>query len=111
MAYNNRASLNIDLKNIEAALDDIEKAISIDHEYAPAYNNKGVICHQQEKYIEALSFFDKAILLDIDYAKAYLNRGITRQMIRDEDGACNDWFRSRELGINIANKYFGNDCN
>ena len=60
MAYNNRASLNIDLKNIEAALDDIEKAISIDHEYAPAYNNKGVICHQQEKYIEALSFFDKA---------------------------------------------------
>ena len=43
-------------------------------------------------------------------AKAYLNRGITRQITRDEDGACNDWIKAKELGIKMANKYIGNDC-
>ena len=111
LAYNNRGSLYLDLNNIESALDDIDKAISIDNDYAPAYNNKGVIYHQQKKYTEALSFFDKAISLNNNYGKAHLNRGITRQITRDEDGACNDWLKAKELGINVANKYLGNDCN
>ena len=111
LAYNNRGSLYLDLNDIGNALYDINKAISIDSDYAPAYNNKGVAYHKQKKYTEALAYFDKAILLNNDYAKAHLNRGITRQIIRDEDGACNDWIRAKELGIDIADKYFGNDCN
>ena len=55
-------------------------------------------------------YFDKSIMLDLKYAKAYLNRGITRQMTRDEDGACGDWLKAKELGIKLANKYLGNDC-
>ena len=31
-------------------------------------------------------------------------------MIRNEDGACNDWSKAKELGIKMANKYLGNDC-
>ncbi len=111
LAYNNRGSLYLDLNDVKNALIDIDKAISIDNNYAPAHNNKGVMYHQQKNYTEALVCFDKAILLNNNYAKALLNRGITRQMIRDEDGACNDWIRANELGINIANKYSRNDCN
>jgi len=111
LAYNNRGGLYLDLGDMQNALKDINQAISIDDHYAPAYNNKGVLLHSQKKYTKALSCFDKAITLDDDYAKAYLNRGITRQMTRDEDGACNDWMKSKQLGISVANKYLGNDCN
>ena len=43
-------------------------------------------------------------------AKAYLNRGITKQMTRDEDGACSDWSKAKELGIMMVKKYLANDC-
>lgn len=111
LAYNNRGSLYLHLNDFDNAFIDINKAISLDDEYAPSYNNKGVIYYQQKKYDQALTFFDKAILLDSFYAKAYLNRGIARQMTRNEDGACDDWLKASDLGINVANKYLDNDCN
>ena len=111
LAYNNRGSLYIDLNDIEKALNDIEKAILIQKDYSVAYNNKAVIYHKKKRYDKAITYFDIAISLDSDYAKAFLNRGITRQIIRDEEGACSDWMKARELGINIANDYFQNDCN
>jgi tetratricopeptide (TPR) repeat protein len=111
LAYNNRGSLYISFNDIDKALNDIEKAISIDKDYAPTYNNKGVIFHKQEKYLEALFYFDKAISLNNYYGKAYLNRGITKQIKRDEDGACDDWLRAKQLGINVAKKYLDHDCN
>ena len=63
-----------------------------------------------KKYKEAIAAFDKAIQIDVDYAKAYLNRGISKQMIRDEDGACLDWKKANEFGIMLAKKYLINDC-
>ena len=51
-----------------------------------------------------------AISLDENYAKAYLNRGISKQMKRDEDGACADWQKAFDLGIELAKKYLMNDC-
>jgi len=30
--------------------------------------------------------------------------------VRDEDGACLDWKKAKELGITIAKKYLANDC-
>ena len=40
-----------------------------------------------------------------------MNRGITRQVLRDEVGACDDWNKAKELGIKLANTYIINDCN
>ena len=31
-------------------------------------------------------------------------------MTRDEDGACSDWLKAKALGIKLANKYLGKDC-
>ena len=64
-----------------------------------------------KKISEAILLFDKAILLNPNYGKAFLNRGIVKQIIRDELGACKDWMKSRELGINISNTYLVYDCN
>ena len=63
-----------------------------------------------KKYEEAIDDFDKAISLDDNYAKAYLNRGVSKQMTRDEDGACSDWYKAKELGIMMVKKYLANDC-
>ena len=109
-AINNRAALYIQLNAFEKAIIDIDKVISINTEYAPAYNNKAVIFHKKKEYDQALYFFDIAIALDSSYAKAFLNRGITKQIMRNEEGACQDWNKASKLGINLANNYFSNDC-
>ena len=111
LAYNNRASLYIALKDFDNALIDLKKAILLDANYAPAYNNKGVVYHNMKNYSKALGYFDKSINININYAKAYMNRGITRQLLRDEYGACFDWMKAKELGIEVVDKYLGNDCN
>ena len=66
--------------------------------------------HNSKKYSDAIASFNKAIKLDENYAKAYLNRGISKQMLRDEDGACSDWNKAKEFGITIAKKYLESDC-
>ena len=111
IAYNNRSSLYFDMNQIENAVADVNKSISINSLYAPAFNNRGVIYHHKKMYVEALANFDIALELNTNYAKAYLNRGITKQMNRDEDGACYDWKKAYDLGIKLADKYFVNDCN
>tara|TARA_B100000287_G_C20591388_1_gene764407 strand:- start:127 stop:1224 length:1098 start_codon:yes stop_codon:yes gene_type:complete len=109
-ALNNRAGMYIELDDLDNAMVDIDRVLLIDKNYAPAYNNKGVIHNKKKEYTKAVSFFDIAISIDNSYAKAYLNRGITKQILRIEDEACQDWLKASELGINLAKNYFSNDC-
>ena len=110
LAYNNKASILIESSQFEKANINIQKSLSINPQYAPALNNLGVINHLRNKYNDAIDSFDNAILIDKNYAKAYLNRGVSKQMIRDEHGACLDWMKAKELGIASAEKYLLNDC-
>jgi len=41
---------------------------------------------------------------------AYLNRGISKEMLRDVDGACEDWQKASDLGINKGREYYINNC-
>tara|TARA_B100001758_G_C18413760_1_gene617805 strand:- start:374 stop:1474 length:1101 start_codon:yes stop_codon:yes gene_type:complete len=110
LAYNNRAGLYIEMGYFDKAMEDILRSIEINTDYAPAYNNRGIIYYKQDKYDIALIEFNKAIKLNNVYAKAYVNRGICKQMVRDEDGACNDWYTASKLGVTIVEKYLSNDC-
>jgi len=51
----------------------------------------------------------KAIQIDPAYGYAYMNRGIARELLRNEKGACDDWRKAAELGIESAKNYNG-DC-
>ena len=66
--------------------------------------------HSKKDYKGAVEDFNQAIHLNENYAKAYLNRGISKQMIRDEYGACQDWKKASLFNISIANKYLISDC-
>ena len=39
-----------------------------------------------------------------------LNRGITKEMLRDEEGACEDWSKARKLGLQQGKTYYINNC-
>jgi len=38
-----------------------------------------------------------------------MNRGISKEMLRDEQGACTDWRKALEMGIEEAIEYI-TDC-
>jgi hypothetical protein len=43
--------------------------------------------------------------LDPTYGLAYLNRGILKDAQQDYKGACVDWNKAKQLGIDLAVKY------
>ena len=62
------------LKQLDAALADFTKAVSLNPDYAPAYNNRGNVYMDLNRAEEAYRDFDKAIALSPSFGPAYSNR-------------------------------------
>jgi hypothetical protein len=54
--------------------------------------------------------YDLALLINPKYANALLNRGITKQQMRDDPGACEDWAEAAGLGAALAEQYLKLYC-
>jgi len=63
------------LKDYKKAIEDYDKAIEINPQYAKAYNNRGVAYGKLKEYKKAIEDFDKAIKINPQYAAAYNNLG------------------------------------
>ena len=72
--------------------------------------NRAAIYQIREQYGAALADLNKANSLDKLNPSILLNRGITKEMLRDEDGACEDWSKAEELGLQQAKTYYINNC-
>ena len=72
--------------------------------------NRAAIYHLQKHYTGALADLEQAVKLQANNATALLNRGIAREMLRDVDGACQDWKKAYELGMEKANEFYINNC-
>lgn len=59
-AYYCRALARVALKNLPGALEDVDKAIRLNANYAPAYNLRGIIHRKQSCILEAIANFKKA---------------------------------------------------
>ena len=59
---------------------------------------------------EAIKDYDRTIELNPDYGPAYLNRGTIKFDHDDVDGACYDWRKAFNLGIEIANELIRQYC-
>ena len=53
---------------------------------------------------------EKAISLDKNFADAYVNRGMAKEMLRDLEGACEDWHKAKELGSELGKSYNSANC-
>ena len=76
LAYNNRGNAYLSLDKYQQAIEDYNKAVELNPEYALAYYNRGNAYLSLDKYQQAIEDFDRAIALNPHYVNTYNNRGI-----------------------------------
>jgi tetratricopeptide (TPR) repeat protein len=85
------------LKQLDAALADLTKAVSLSPEYAPAYNNRGTVYMELNRIEDAHKDFDRAIALSPGFGAAYNNRGNANQKLKRLDAAAADFRKAIEI--------------
>ena len=87
------------------AIEEYNKAIKLDPEYAFAYNTRGIAYGCVNNFKEAMNDYNTAIKLDPEYAVAYNNRGITSFKLGDFDDAIKDYKKAIELDPEYIDAY------
>lgn len=99
-------------KRFSEAVTHYDTAIQLNPENPKAYNNRGMI---RALYLNdlrgAIGDFNAAIRIDPDYADAWVGRGSVKFMLKDPQGACNDWKKAQELGSKQAGRLIELNCN
>jgi tetratricopeptide (TPR) repeat protein len=109
-AFINRGLVKGALKDIDGALSDLDQALIIDPKNLAALVNRGVTYGGLNKPLLAITDFDRVIQIDPNYADAFRNRGLTKHLIGDKKGACDDWSKSKDLGIVDAAEWLAKLC-
>ena len=84
--------------------------ISSNPEVYQVYSNKGYVLYKQKKYEEAIQCFNLALQYNPQYGEAYLHRGNTKELMKNADGACEDWQKAADLGVEKALEYINKQC-
>ena len=74
-AYFNRGVAYLKLGKYARAIEDFDRAVKLDPEFALAYSNRGGVYIELGKYTRAIEDLDQAIRIDPELANAYVNRG------------------------------------
>jgi tetratricopeptide (TPR) repeat protein len=74
----------------EGAIQDLNKAISINPKFARAYNDRGFAHLFMKEYSKAIADFDKAISLNPELAGAYVSRAFGHIQIGNKQQAKQD---------------------
>src|SRR2546422_11430609 len=83
----NLGKAEMDKGNMDDAMADFTKAISIDPKYAMAYHGRGTILLQKGDFDAAIADYNRALELAPRFANSYRNRGTARWLKGDLDGA------------------------
>jgi tetratricopeptide (TPR) repeat protein len=97
--------------NSQLALEDIDKAISLNKMLPGAYSIRGTLKIQSGNYIEAISDFDQAIQINPEDTHALFNRGLSYYNLGMKDKCCQDWNTAGQLGHFKSTKYMSRYCN
>jgi tetratricopeptide (TPR) repeat protein len=84
LAFNNQFGSN---PNFSYILDNYNKAIQYNPNFAQAYNNRGLIRKNQNFYSDAISDYNKCIELDSKNVAAYVNKGSVYSLLKDYEKA------------------------
>ena len=103
--------VNQQLKNIESAESDYQKALENKFENAQLYNNFAILLSENQKYEKALSMINKAIILNDKYPEAFSARAKIKFFLLNIDSACVDTKIALEMGYYNALDIPDSVCN
>src|SRR3989338_2224971 len=83
-------------------IEDYNKAIALDPNYAQAYSNRGVAYYNKRQYDRAIEDYNKAIALDLNYAFVYNTRGVAYYNKRQYDRGIEDLNKAIAINPNYA---------
>ncbi len=95
--YSDRGVAKWRLKQMDEAIADFTKAVSLNPDYAPAYNNRGNVYLDMNKTEDAFKDFDRAVSISPDFGPAYSNRANANQKLKKLDAAEKDFRKAIEL--------------
>ena len=105
-AYLNRGVTLESLKRFDEAIQDFDRAISLNPTNAEAYSNLGITENHLKHYDNALAKYDEAISIDPKCAEAYSNRGITLGELKKYDEALINFDQAIALNPDIPEAYW-----
>jgi tetratricopeptide (TPR) repeat protein len=103
--YTNRSSILLQKGEIDLALEDLNKAISLKPKAAIIYIARAVARLQKGEMQGALADYEKSIELSPTFYAAFLGRGSFRFRDGDFDGALTDYNKAIELNSKQADLY------
>ncbi len=110
IAYNNRGNAYISQGQFDLAIQDYDKSINLDPNFAKPLNNRGVAYKKQADYDRALQDFNAAIFIDSNYADAFANRAEIYQQKRDYSSAVKDLDVAIRLRPDLGAPLFNERC-
>jgi tetratricopeptide (TPR) repeat protein len=103
--YNDRGVAKFRSGNIQGAIQDYDRAISIAPKYGESYVNRGIAKFRVGNVKGAIQDYDRAIAIDPKDGEAYYNRGIARFESGEERSAIKDFDRAIAIDPQDAEVY------
>ena len=110
-AYNGRGVVKANQGKYEDAINDFTLCLDIEPSYTSALSNRGIAYYKINEYAKSVDDFDAAIRAEPHNGNTYMYRGNVKEMMRDKQGAVEDWKKASSLGIKTADRYFKDNCN
>lgn len=97
VAYGLRGLAYLDRGDVPHAIADLDKAVTLAPDFAPAYQNRGNAWYARGNYGRAIADYDAAIRLEPNVASAYANRATVKRDLGYIDGAIDDYAKAISL--------------
>jgi tetratricopeptide (TPR) repeat protein len=105
IAYALRGLAYLDRSDIAHAIGDLDRAIELAPDFAPAYQNRGNAWYACGNFGQALADYDMAIKLDPSTPSPYINRATVRRDVGYLDGALEDYQKAIAMGAERPQLY------
>lgn len=106
IALNNRGIIRRQTGDVEGALTDLDKAVSLNPNDPTVYNNRAVARFDGGNSTGAIEDLNKAIALKSNYVEAYYNRGLVLEQQGKKAEAIADYRKAVSLNPNYAEAYY-----
>src|ERR1043166_37853 len=107
VAYALRGLAYLDRNDVAHAIGDLNQAITLAPEFAPAYQNRGNAWYARGNYGAAMSDYDMTIKLDPNTASPYVNRATLRRDLGNANGALDDFAKALSINPRHPGAYSG----